>query len=119
MTTDPLPSLSFMSLPAHSGALYVPPGICLRVLVWNCGERTVGRGHSTSGECVVPAPEVAAVAVLVMAVLSVVAVPAVGGGRGCSNGGGIVCALAVAVAAVVDGGRVCVLCWCCWRGTFT
>jgi hypothetical protein len=46
----------------------------------------VGRGRSTSGECVAPPPMVVAVAVLVMAVFAVLAVPAFG-----DDGGGLIC----------------------------
>jgi hypothetical protein len=76
-------------------------GICLPDLVWNCGGRTAGRGHSTSGQCVVPLPVVVAVAVLVTAVLAVVPVPAFGGYGGGLNRGVSVC------VGVVVGARRC------------
>ncbi len=87
MTTDPLHSLSFISLPAPFGAIDLPPCICLRDVLWNCGGRTVGRGRAPSGKCVLPLPVVVAVALLVMAVLAVVAVPAFGGLIGGGSGG--------------------------------
>ena len=86
MTADPLHSLSYISLPAPFGAIDLPPCICLRDVLWNCGGRTVGRGRAPSGKCVLPLP-VVAVALLVMAVLAVVAVPAFGGLIGGGSGG--------------------------------
>jgi hypothetical protein len=74
-----------MPLPGPSGTFDVPPCICLRNLVWNCGGRTVGRGHSTS-MCVVPLPVMVAVVVLVMTVFAVVASPAFDGGDGGGSG---------------------------------
>jgi hypothetical protein len=88
VTTDPLHSLSFVSLPGPSGAFHVPPCICVRDVVWNCGGRTVGRGRSTSGLYVESLPVVVAVAVLVTAASAVVVVAACGGCGGGSDGSG-------------------------------
>ncbi len=79
MTTDPLHSLSYISLPAPFGAIDLPPCICLRDVLRNCGGRTVGRGRVPSGRRVLPLPVVVAVALLVITVLAVVVVPAFGG----------------------------------------
>jgi hypothetical protein len=73
---------------AVDGRWDVPPCICLRDLVWNCGGRTVRRDETTSGKCVVPLQVVVAVAVLILAVFAVVSAPARGGVSGGGGGGG-------------------------------
>jgi hypothetical protein len=106
--------------------------IGLRDLVWNCGGRTAGCGHSTSGQCVVPLLVVVALSAMVDDG-SVVSADR-GGGGDASNGG--VSGVAVSVALIVvmsvvlrltvvlvavfrtavlkQQKRVCNICWCMW-----